>query len=195
MATTILIVDDSLVMCKVIMRMLRDCGIDCTAVEADGGHEALARFTEQPIDLILCDWNMPVMNGLQLVEAIRKLDPSRKVPIIMITTQTSSAKVEQAILAGVQNYLIKPFTPEMLHSKLAVEINIAGLSETHTLVSTRQLRESFIVYPRLGEFARAVAAFGSGSLDFASQVSRKPSRVKSGSTAEISGSLAAIRRA
>ncbi len=119
MAKTILVVDDSLVMRKVIMRMLRECGFDCTTVEADGGHEALARFAEFHIDLILCDWNMPSMNGLQLVEAIRKLDPACTVPIIMITTQTNSAKVQQAILAGVQNYLIKPFTPEMLHSKLA----------------------------------------------------------------------------
>ena len=119
MAKTILVVDDSLVMRKVIMRMLRECAFDCTTIEADGGHEALARFAEQPIDLILCDWNMPSMNGLQLVEAIRKLDPTCTVPIIMITTQTNSAKVQQAILAGVQNYLIKPFTPEMLHNKLA----------------------------------------------------------------------------
>jgi two-component system chemotaxis response regulator CheY len=119
MAKTVLVVDDSLVMRKVIMRMLRECGLDCTTVEADGGHEALARFADHRIDLILCDWNMPSMNGLQLVEAIRKLDPACRVPIIMITTQTNSAKVQQAILAGVQNYLIKPFTPEMLHSKLA----------------------------------------------------------------------------
>ncbi len=119
MTPTILVVDDSLVMRKVIMRMLRECGLDCTTVEADGGHEALARFAEHRIDLILCDWNMPTMNGLQLVEAIRALDPACRVPIIMITTQTNSAKVQQAILAGVQGYLIKPFTPEMLHSKLA----------------------------------------------------------------------------
>lgn len=119
MATTILIVDDSLVMRKVIMRMLSECGFDCTTIEADGGPEALARFAEHAIDLILCDWNMPATNGFQLVEAIRKLDPARTVPIIMITTQTNSAKVQQAILAGVQDYLIKPFTPEMLRSKLA----------------------------------------------------------------------------
>lgn len=119
MPKTVLVVDDSLVMRKVIMRMLRECGLDCTTIEADGGHEALARFAERRIDLILCDWNMPSMNGLQLVMAIRKLDPACTVPIIMITTQTNSAKVQQAILAGVQNYLIKPFTPEMLLSKLA----------------------------------------------------------------------------
>jgi two-component system chemotaxis response regulator CheY len=119
MSKTILVVDDSLVMRKVIIRMLRDSGFDYTTIEAEGGHEALARFAEQPVDLILCDWNMPAMNGLQLVEEIRKIDPDCGVPIIMITTQTNSAKVQQAILAGVQNYLIKPFTPEMLHSKLA----------------------------------------------------------------------------
>jgi two-component system chemotaxis response regulator CheY len=119
MAKTVLIVDDSLVMRKVIMRMLRECGFDGTAIEADGGPEALARFAGHAIDLILCDWNMPATNALQLVEAIRKLDPACTVPIIMITTQTNSAKVQQAILAGVQDYLIKPFTPEMLSSKLA----------------------------------------------------------------------------
>jgi CheY-like chemotaxis protein len=119
MAKTILVVDDSLVMRKVIMRMLSACAFDCTAIEADGGQEALARFSEHPIDLVLCNWDMPTMNGLQLVEAIRTLDPACTVPIIMITTQTNSAMVQQAILAGVRDYLIKPFTPEMLHSKLA----------------------------------------------------------------------------
>ncbi len=118
MTKTILVVDDSLVMRKVILRMLRECGFDFQALEADGGHEALVQLAVHSVDLILCDWNMPSMNGLQLVEVVRKRDPEATIPIIMITTQTNSAKVQQAILAGVQNYLIKPFTPEMLRSKL-----------------------------------------------------------------------------
>ena len=119
MAKNVLVVDDSAMMRKIVIKNLKDCGFDVTVFEASDGKEGLARFSSGGIDLVLSDWNMPNMDGLEMVRQIRKLDPTKSVPIIMVTTEGSADKVKDAVLAGANNYLAKPFTPERFKEKLA----------------------------------------------------------------------------
>jgi two-component system chemotaxis response regulator CheY len=119
MPKTVLVVDDSAMMRKIVIKNLRDCGFDVTVVEAGDGKEGLERFAMGGVDLVLSDWNMPNMDGLTMVKEIRKLDPERKVPIVMVTTEGSADKVKDAVLAGANNYLAKPFTPDRFKEKLS----------------------------------------------------------------------------
>ncbi|TWT79103.1 hypothetical protein CA13_05000 [Planctomycetes bacterium CA13] len=112
----VLLVDDSGVMRKIIARSLSSLWID-EVVEAGDGVEALKAFGDgNGFDLVLTDWNMPNMNGLELVQAIRSA--GHKVPIMMITTETEKTQVVKAIQAGVNDYLVKPFDQDMLQMKL-----------------------------------------------------------------------------
>jgi two-component system chemotaxis response regulator CheY len=118
MSKNVLVVDDSAMMRKIVVKNLKDCGFDVTVIEAGDGVEALEKFKAGGIACVLSDWNMPNMDGLTLVKEIRKLDPQKTVPIIMITTEGSADKVKDAVLAGANNYLAKPFTPERFKEKL-----------------------------------------------------------------------------
>jgi two-component system chemotaxis response regulator CheY len=111
-----LVVDDSGVMRKIIMRGLNALWVK-DVVEAADGVEGIEVFGDgEGIDLILTDWNMPRMNGLEFVQAIRAA--GHTVPIMMITTESEKAQVVKAIQAGVNDYLVKPFDQEMLTLKL-----------------------------------------------------------------------------
>lgn len=112
----VLLVDDSGVMRKIIARNLNSLWID-DVVEAADGVEALEAFGDgEGIDLVVTDWNMPNMNGLDLVKTIRK--NGHKVPIMMVTTESEREQVLAAIQAGVNDYLVKPFDQDMLTMKL-----------------------------------------------------------------------------
>ena len=112
----VLLADDSGVMRKIIARALHSLWID-EVVEAGDGVEALQKFGDgSGFDLVLTDWNMPNMNGLELVQAIR--GAGHKLPIMMITTETEKSQVIKAIQAGVNDYLVKPFDQDMLTAKL-----------------------------------------------------------------------------
>jgi two-component system, chemotaxis family, chemotaxis protein CheY len=110
-----LIVDDSSVMRKIVERSLRQAGIELEKVtEASNGAEALAALHDNPVDLILCDINMPVMDGLEFVKEVAKLESAKGVPIVMITTEGSETHVVQALTAGARGYIRKPFTPDQV---------------------------------------------------------------------------------
>ena len=112
----VLLVDDSGVMRKIIARGLSSLWVD-EVVEAADGVEALAKFGDGVgFDLILTDWNMPNMNGLELIQSIR--GAGHKLPIMMITTESEKSQVLLAIQAGVNDYLVKPFDQDMLQMKL-----------------------------------------------------------------------------
>ena len=112
----VLLVDDSGVMRKIIARSLNALWID-EVIEAADGAEALEKFGDgSGFSLVLTDWNMPIMNGLELVQAIRAA--GHKLPIMMVTTETEKEQVLKAIQAGVNDYLVKPFDQEMLTLKL-----------------------------------------------------------------------------
>jgi two-component system chemotaxis response regulator CheY len=110
-----LIVDDSSVMRKIVERSLRQAGIDLTEVlQAGNGAEALAVLKENRVDLILCDINMPVMDGLEFVKQLPRIENAKDVPVVMITTEGSEAHVVQALSCGARGYIRKPFTPEQV---------------------------------------------------------------------------------
>ncbi len=114
-----LIVDDSSVMRKIVERSLRQAGIDLNQViEAGNGAEALAVLQEQQVDLILCDINMPVMDGLEFIKQLREVEKAKGVPVIMITTEGSEAHVVQALSCGARGYIRKPFTPEQVKTQV-----------------------------------------------------------------------------
>jgi len=110
-----LIVDDSSVMRKIVERSLRQAGIILTQVfEAGNGAEALAVLADNRVGLILCDINMPVMDGLEFVKQLSGVPNAKDVPVVMITTEGSEAHVVQAISCGARGYIRKPFTAEQV---------------------------------------------------------------------------------
>ena len=111
----ILIVDDSSVMRKIVERSLRQAGLEInTVLEAGNGVEALTVLAEQRVDLILCDINMPAMDGLELVKRLAGVENAKGVPVVMITTEGSESHVVQALSAGARGYIRKPFTAEQV---------------------------------------------------------------------------------
>jgi two-component system, chemotaxis family, chemotaxis protein CheY len=115
----VLIVDDSSVMRKIVERALRQAGLELTEVrEAGNGIEALAQVQKGSLDLILTDINMPVMDGLEFLKSLIDVEPAHGVPVVMITTEGSEARVVEALSAGAKGYLRKPFTPEQVKERL-----------------------------------------------------------------------------
>ncbi len=119
----VLLVDDSGTMRTIQKRCLNKLGItDDDVVEAEDGRQALEFFEKQPFDVVLSDWNMPNMNGLELLKEIRQRN--KDIPIIMITTEAERSRVVTAIQSGVSDYLVKPFTPDGLKEKLEKWVTI-----------------------------------------------------------------------
>ena len=111
----ILVVDDSAIMRRIISNSLKSAG-HSDIVEACDGAEGIEKLNG--IELILTDWNMPVMDGLTFVKEVRKNSQYAKVPIIMIAAEGAKAEVMEALKSGVNNYIVKPFSPETLLEKL-----------------------------------------------------------------------------
>ena len=122
---TVLVVDDSAMMRKVVLRVLKMADVEFDReIEAGDGQQALAALREDKVALILCDINMPVMSGLQLLQQIKAENLAVGVPIVMITTESSEPQVRQAILAGARGYIRKPFTVD--HIKNTVKPLLAA---------------------------------------------------------------------
>lgn len=114
-----LIVDDSSVMRKIVERSLRQAGLELSKVfEAGNGAEALAVLADNTVGLILCDINMPIMDGLEFIKALAGVEKAKGVPVVMITTEGSEAHVVQALSAGARGYIRKPFTPDQVKESI-----------------------------------------------------------------------------
>ena len=114
-----LIVDDSSVMRKIVERALRQAGLELMVVhEAGSGTEGLDLLKAKQVDLILSDINMPSMDGLEFLRQLRAQNLAPGVPVVMITTESSEEHVKQAILAGAQGYIRKPFTAEQVKERV-----------------------------------------------------------------------------
>ncbi len=118
-----MLVDDSSTMRKIQRRTLERLGFT-DIIEAEDGDEALRLLPDANPDILITDWNMPNVNGLELVRQIRQTD--QKLPIIMVTTEAEKNRVIEAIKAGISDYLIKPFTGEALASKIRRVTNLAN---------------------------------------------------------------------
>jgi two-component system chemotaxis response regulator CheY len=116
----VLIVDDSAAIRKILRRVLQQAEVPLGQVyEASDGLEALESLKHQKVQLILSDINMPNMDGLQLLTAVKANDEWKNVPIVMITTEGSQAKVLEAVERGAVGYVRKPFTADQIKEKLA----------------------------------------------------------------------------
>lgn len=114
-----LIIDDSRSMRMIIGRIIRELGFETT--EAGDGQEGLARLEEHGApDLILVDWNMPGMNGYEFVEAARGNSAYNKSKIMMVTTESEVGQITKALDAGANEYVMKPFTADIIRDKLAI---------------------------------------------------------------------------
>jgi len=126
MEADILVVDDSAAIRKILQRVLRQTGMAIrTIFEAGDGQEALAVLRTERPNLVLTDINMPRMDGLQLLAAIRAVAEWRDLPVVMITTEGGEAKVGEAVRLGAAGYVRKPFTADQIKEKLAGILQLA----------------------------------------------------------------------
>ena len=113
----VLIVDDFATMRRILKNILRQIGFT-NIYEADDGKSALNMLKKQKFDLILCDWNMPEMSGLELLNKVRSDNELKGIPFVMVTAEAQKNNIIEAVQAGVSNYVVKPFTAETINGKL-----------------------------------------------------------------------------
>ncbi len=122
----LLVVDDSSTMRRIIKNTLSRLGYD-DVLEGEDGVQGWTTLNENlDIGMLITDWNMPEMNGLELVKKVRADSRFADLPIIMVTTEGGKAEVITALKAGVNNYIVKPFTPQVLKEKLAAVLGTEG---------------------------------------------------------------------
>ncbi|MEZ5457027.1 MAG: chemotaxis response regulator CheY [Lysobacteraceae bacterium] len=113
----ILIVDDFSTMRRIVKNLLGDLGFTNTA-EAEDGNSALAYLRSAPCEMVITDWNMPGMTGIDLLRAIRLDAKLKHLPVLMVTAEAKREQIIEAAQAGVNGYIIKPFTAATLQEKL-----------------------------------------------------------------------------
>jgi two-component system, chemotaxis family, chemotaxis protein CheY len=112
-----LIVDDSSTMRRIIINTLNKLGHQ-DFVEASNGREGIERLSTGGVDMIITDWNMPEMNGIDFIKAVRGTATAKDVPVLMVTTNAAKDDIVEALRAGVNNYVVKPFTAETIKEKI-----------------------------------------------------------------------------
>lgn len=121
--TPVLVVDDYRTMVRIIRNLLTQLGFD-DIDDASDGNEALQRMDSKQYGLVISDWNMEPMNGLDLLKKIRSSNSiNSKVPFIMVTAESKQSSVQAAKEAGVNNYIVKPFSADTLKTKLKSVLN------------------------------------------------------------------------
>lgn len=113
----ILVVDDFSTMRRIIKNILRQLGYD-NVVEADDGTTAWETLNKDTIDFIISDWNMPKMTGIELLRKVRSSEEHSDTPFLMVTAEAQQENIIEAVQAKVNNYIVKPFTPETLGQKI-----------------------------------------------------------------------------
>ena len=114
----VLVVDDFATMRRIVKNVLKQIGFT-HIVEADDGTTALSVLKENRVDLIISDWNMPKMTGLDFLKRVRGDESTKDIPFVMVTAEAQKDNVLQAVQAGVSNYIVKPFTADTVKEKLA----------------------------------------------------------------------------
>lgn len=114
----ILVVDDYSTMRRIIKNVLHELGFD-NAEEADDGNTALPMLQSGEFDFLVTDWNMPGMQGLDLLKAVRSNPKLAPMPVLMVTAEAKREQIVKAVEAGINGYIVKPFTPETLREKIS----------------------------------------------------------------------------
>jgi len=118
MALKFLVVDDSATMRRIVLNSLKQIGHE-SFVEASDGRDALNKLSaDDSINFIITDWNMPEVSGLDLVKTVRANPKTANIPILMVTTRGMKEDIVEALNAKVNNYVVKPFTPQVLREKI-----------------------------------------------------------------------------
>ena len=116
----ILVVDDFSTMRRIVRNLLVELGFSSTLIqEADDGAEALSMLRTQKFDMVVTDWNMPNMTGIDLLRAIRAEPALKSLPVLMVTAENNRDQIIAAAQAGVNGYIVKPFTAAVLQEKLS----------------------------------------------------------------------------
>jgi two-component system chemotaxis response regulator CheY len=118
----VLVVDDFATMRRIVKGVLKQLGFS-DIVEAEDGSVALEELRKEKFGLIVSDWNMPNMTGLDLLRAVRESNDLKSIPFIMVTAEGQKENVVEAVKSGVSNYIVKPFTPETFNEKLQKVFN------------------------------------------------------------------------
>ncbi|MBW2644096.1 MAG: response regulator [Deltaproteobacteria bacterium] len=113
----VLIVDDFATMRRILRNILKQIGFK-NMIEADNGKNALKELKKEKVDLIMCDWNMPEMPGIDLLKNMKADDELKDIPFVMVTAEAQKDNIVEAVKAGVSNYVVKPFTAETINEKL-----------------------------------------------------------------------------
>lgn len=130
MAYNILIVDDSVLTRMAIKRILGMIDIPVGRIlEASDGLAALNLLDTQPVDLVLADLNMPQMSGVEMIHQMRQQQNRARVPVVMVTTESSSTRIKELLAEGVRDYLHKPFTPEEFRSVISRYLGVQNDSQ------------------------------------------------------------------
>ena len=120
MALDVLVIDDSAAIRKILVRVLAQTDLELGQIlEAGDGAEAMKSLEAQPAGLVLCDINMPTMDGMEFLAAVRARPEWSKVPVTMVTMESSQSRVEEALRLGAQGYVRKPFTADQIKEKIA----------------------------------------------------------------------------
>jgi two-component system, chemotaxis family, chemotaxis protein CheY len=113
----VMIVDDFATMRRILRNILKQIGFK-NIIEAEDGKHALKELKKEKVDLIMCDWNMPEMPGIELLKNVRSDDELKKIPFVMVTAEAQKDNILEAVKSGVSNYVVKPFTAETITEKL-----------------------------------------------------------------------------
>ena len=126
----ILVVDDFSTMRRIVRNLLVELGFTNTLIqEADDGNNALTMLKSQPFDMVVTDWNMPNMTGIELLRAIRADDALKHLPVLMVTAEAKKENIVEAAQAGASGYVVKPFTAVTLDEKIGKILQKQGVAQ------------------------------------------------------------------
>ena len=115
----VMVVDDSSVMRQIIKNNLKQLGFElANLLDAEDGEEALQKINQGDVDLVISDWNMPKMTGIDFLKAIRSDEALKELPFLMVTSEADKEKIMEAVQAGVNQYIVKPFNANQLEEKI-----------------------------------------------------------------------------
>jgi two-component system chemotaxis response regulator CheY len=115
----VMVIDDSRIMRNIVKNIFAGLKIPCSYFEAEDGVQALKTLAAEKIDLILLDWNMPNLSGIEFLKKVRAMDQYKKIPVIMVTSEAARLNVVEAVKAGVTAYITKPITEKVFLDKIS----------------------------------------------------------------------------